>query len=744
MNKSVNISSLCPYTPEIAATGTVGSVYTTAARSANQGMTRIENTGNKITISGLFYSFSRHLEYIDNGGVIISTKQYPQNVEGTYELEFPEGASAVLVNSQGQLTIIEEKLAFDDLESKIAKVSEDVTEVERSVDEVKENIVIKDDVSDNYDYVQSLAVSGDIGSHFTTPARQNSEGYTKIDNSGVKINITGSYQSSLTRHITFTDADGIVLSFAKFPILVDYSCNIVFPDGAVTAYVNSIGKLKILVDTPIKDKVENIDERVKVLEGGGGDDPVVSKVWVELPTQTKRGRISGSVGTLASVDANTSYYHFFVKNDGGKYKVLIIPPNNMRSLTYIDGSGKVLGFNSNITDNQYHELEIDWSLYDNIDGVYICGLAINSTTNEILFVKLYQYKEVTTLAKESYESLSIRTKSPIELWHGKTLACYGDSVTELNQDTHYTPDTWKLGDYEKPYDFLNSKSKYSWAKRVATYVGFDKLMIRGVGSQGYEWQVGGSNGGQIVFCYKDTGRYIGRMNGDLSTWDGSDLTNYNSTWAGDTEEIISAGLADGTIVATRGAGCSWSRIKTMFPESIKDTIDVVLVMYHNDAGQDSTTEATFVPNDTTDAEWATSGASYYGAYGGDYNIRTIKGAIASMIMKMQLWMPNAVIVLMTPISGVYNASNVVGTNLDYGSMNILAEAVRDMHKKLSIPMIDVYATTGINVLNRNKFISDTIHPRKEAGSKMIARAVIGGLNSILPLDAVEYDEKNEL
>ena len=83
-NTSVDISSSCPYTPALAAIGTVGSVYTTTARNTNQGMTRIEKTGNKITISGLFYSISRHLEYIDNNCVIISTKQYSHGVDCTY------------------------------------------------------------------------------------------------------------------------------------------------------------------------------------------------------------------------------------------------------------------------------------------------------------------------------------------------------------------------------------------------------------------------------------------------------------------------------------------------------------------------------------------------------------------------------------------------------------------------------------------------------------------------------------
>ena len=93
-------------------------------------------------------------------------------------------------------------------------------------------------------------------------------------------------------------------------------------------------------------------------------------------------------------------------------------------------------------------------------------------------------------------------------------------------------------------------------------------------------------------------------------------------------------------------------------------------------------------------------------------------------------MPNAVIVLMTPISGRGEEGQL---NIELTSrMTEIADAVKDVHNLMSIPCIDVYGTCGINGLNRTRYITDTIHPYSEDGSKMVARAVIGGMKSIIP------------
>lgn len=286
-------------------------------------------------------------------------------------------------------------------------------------------------------------------------------------------------------------------------------------------------------------------------------------------------------------------------------------------------------------------------------------------------------------------------------WYGKVLATYGDSVTALNG-----------GDFTKPYSSSSKTSK--WGGKVADYFKFRKLYNRGIGSTCFKYR---NHGGQVAWVKTATGVYVDRN-------DSYNYDNYegNVTIPSDCTPI-------------RGDGSSWLRITTMFPSAIKDEIDVVLIMYHNDFHQDMDTDASWVENDTTDPEWAAS--SYYETYGGDYNIASVKGGIASVIMKMQAWIPNALLVLMTPISGVYingNADVKDLENVESAKMKKLAECVKDVAFRMSIPCIDVYGNDGINSLNKvlRNYITDGIHPYSDAGCKQIARAIASGLSSIVP------------
>ena len=282
-------------------------------------------------------------------------------------------------------------------------------------------------------------------------------------------------------------------------------------------------------------------------------------------------------------------------------------------------------------------------------------------------------------------------------WKDKTLSTYGDSVTAVNN-----------GNFKKPYKFESVADSWNWGNRVAEYFNMAAHYGRGVGSQGYKWTTAGGNGGSVTFVNATTGAYADRDN------------NYNY-------DNYTGAIPEGC-VKVRGCLASWSRITSMYPASIKDSIDVILVMAHNDAYDAS--ECAFVPNDTTDTEWAASGADYYGKINGDYDLSTLKGGIASTLMKLQLWMPNAIIVLMTGISG-QGTTGELNENIN-GGLTKTAQAIREMSHLTSIPCIDTFSTDGINGWNRTTYIADSIHPYTVAGSKMFARAVIGGLKSILP------------
>ena len=369
-------------------------------------------------------------------------------------------------------------------------------------------------------------------------------------------------------------------------------------------------------------------------------------------------------------------------------------------------------------------------------------------------------------------------------WKGKVIATYGDSVTAVNN-----------GDFSYPYNFTEDLVKYRWGNRVAQYFGMSNHYGRGIGGTKYMWNV---HGGSL--CLVETATGIAKNRYDNYTYD-----DY---------------LADNTIItipsgqtAVRGCGCSWLRITSMFPESIKDNVDVVTIMFHNDAADNA--NASFIEGSTVDLEWSQS--DYYTDYGGDYNIETFRGAIASLIMKMQAWMPNAVLVLMSPISGqgtanrfkayfnilpqvsvgdVYSPDNtpmrmtvtaitdtemeksitfatfeyahklpvgatslikISGASGSASTLNFTSlsdknsdgtlidinlhlpdgiynqiDIVDTMSQKLSIPFINIFHNCGINGFNKRLYIADTIHPYSEDGSKMIARAVIGGLKTIIP------------
>lgn len=331
----------------------------------------------------------------------------------------------------------------------------------------------------------------------------------------------------------------------------------------------------------------------------------------------------------------------------------------------------------------------------------------NYIVNNVTFKKIGGQAKMRTRI-ETVEKEVALIKSD---WNGKILSTYGDSVTALQN-----------GDFSYPYPNIDTTTK--WGNRVAQYLGFSKHYGRGIGGQKYAW---GNAGGSVSWIYKETGIFCNRNDSfNLDNWDGA---TFPDTWSDEQKNTVLSGLADGTILSVRGCGCSWLRITSMYPESIKDTIDAVFVQFHND-GVDGT-ELQWLEGDTTDREWAAS--EYYASYGGDYNITTLQGGAASAIMKLQAWMPQAIIILGTPISGRANGSNAselnpaLSTTL-YGQCS----HVKNVASQLSIPVIDVYGTCGINGLNRTKYITDTIHPYCVAGSKMIARAVIAGMKNILP------------
>jgi hypothetical protein len=243
-----------------------------------------------------------------------------------------------------------------------------------------------------------------------------------------------------------------------------------------------------------------------------------------------------------------------------------------------------------------------------------------------------------------------------------------------------------------------------WSSYVTNYHRFLLFYNRGIGGQKYAW---GTGGGSTCFLNAD---------GSLNSRD--DTTN---------KDTYTGTPPTGTTVV-RGCFCSWDRITKMFPSSIKNGIHLVYMMGGTNDAEDATAP-TWVPDDATDTEWKAS--TYYATYGGDFNIATLQGGVASAIMKLQAWMPNAVIVLGTPLSGRGDTGALkpsLGTTEYTKTTQILNPA-----GMAGIPVINVNRTVGINGLNRTTYIADTVHPDTDKGKMMLGRAVAGGLQGILPM-----------
>lgn len=143
--------------------------------------------------------------------------------------------------------------------------------------------------------------------------------------------------------------------------------------------------------------------------------------------------------------------------------------------------------------------------------------------------------------------------------------------------------------------------------------------------------------------------------------------------------------------------------------SIPTDADIITVMAGtNDQGQN-------VPIDDVD--------------GYEYSTGTYPGSIRRMIQLLQENFPNAKIIFATCVGG---RGLVAGENMLYQPKNTLGYTTEDYAKKckevcheMSIPVIDVFANSGINQLNRATYIADLVHPNAN-GYKKLANVFING------------------
>ncbi len=273
-------------------------------------------------------------------------------------------------------------------------------------------------------------------------------------------------------------------------------------------------------------------------------------------------------------------------------------------------------------------------------------------------------------------------KSGGSKWKFKTWCMYGDSIGAISN-----------------VNGLNG----GYIQYVNQDHNFGNFYGRSIGGQGYTYGVGG---GSVTFVYPD-GLYHSRVD-----------TDNKDSYTGE--------IPPGTI-DIRSCFSSWDRITHMIPEVIKNEISLIVIMGGtNNQPESFEIEPFFSANNTTDPEWT---ASEY--YIGDYNLLdSALGGLLSTIMKIQIWCPNALLAIGTPLSG----RGVQGqNNTDIGTIEYdKSLKIKEIANKMSIPIIDVYGTTGINGLNRINYISDTVHPYLDEGTKALARSLSIGIDGIRP------------
>lgn len=206
-----------------------------------------------------------------------------------------------------------------------------------------------------------------------------------------------------------------------------------------------------------------------------------------------------------------------------------------------------------------------------------------------------------------------------------------------------------------------------------------------------------------------------------------------------------------------GCICSWARMKAQYPEEVRESIRLALIMGGTndflskqpigDAEPEYSTEFAL------DADWIADTVNNPG--GGDFDTRYTGGAICSAIMKLQCLLPNARVVVVTPYSAVAVSGQTPGENVynlvrnDAGlSIFDYADTIRKYAARMSTPCIDLTSNSGVNPCNYHTWVhaQDGVHPLWSAsnrnGCNQIARVIIGGLLSILPL-SMTADGKDE-
>jgi hypothetical protein len=328
----------------------------------------------------------------------------------------------------------------------------------------------------------------------------------------------------------------------------------------VTEDTSSTANIPAYVDAlSVLTYISNLEKRVEKIENNEYFEPVeVQSANVFDKSNTDlilTGKIVNSNGDVS---------------DSANFSVIKIPVNG------IDGNEYNL-YLPNTGNTGYIAASTRFAMYD-ANGSKI-GLIVNGTADPAVITDdrcRYLYIPMTSvnidkamvLINANGATLPIYLPIPYKKhfvydlhWHGKGWSSYGDSISAINNG-----------------DFIGK----GWAGIVNYECGFSKFHGRSVGGQTFKW---GTGGGAVTFVKANGDYYDRNGNYNLDNYDGS----------------VPSGCK-----AVRGCMCSWIKIKEMYPESIKDDVNMVFIMAGSNDTYTADEELVWIENDTTDPEWASS------------------------------------------------------------------------------------------------------------------------------------------
>ena len=446
----------------------------------------------------------------------------------------------------------------------------------------------------------------------------------------------------------------------------------------------------------------------------------LAKILYQSPTQNVAGYTAVQIDKsslkkgktyTASFDTENTGYNMWLKWNGGQVYFAM------------DGTHKVITFNETA----------DWKS----DGAFVLINTVG-TGNCGAITNLMLVEGNTEAPYEAYQGASITvTGTTLAELNNVVLTLYPTLKTYENISNIWCHDATTLitityaqtinsvGEYDDTaiQEFLRNRFK---GKKWVSYG--DSLTQAGNNLENPSYQyyvhnyfefgthVGAGVGGSQM-CNNGAAQYKMFINPDGS-WTGK------SAMAGDAQPEGST--------AINSCMCNWERINAQIPSDA----DVVFVFGGaNDGSSGFATwhlpDATWVAGSMSDPAWGAS--AHYATYGGDYKISEFKSAIASTIMKIQCKAPNALIIFCT----VAKTKGVTGQNYTdiYNNPSaydeqLIADFTLQTTRRMGVPCIDLYGTSGINNINRATYVADVIHPNSE-GKKLLGRAIVSGLKPIL-------------